>query len=410
MAFNRPTHGPRAGRRPRPRRRCTLRDYRKQLGVGAAGELPVRRHHRREHRLRQPARDASTRSSRRAASPTATSSSAVPARLRHRRRRARHQALGRAAAARGDCPRHPGRPAHPDPRRGDLEPRQRERGDDPGRPAALRSGRTTFVIAHRLSTIRSADQILVLEARRDRRARHARPSCSRSTAATVSSTTSSTSSRPTASSIRARTSRRSRPRPRPCARPPRPSEVMPGTFRRVARYCVATREAILNGDQLWSSSCAASSADPGASVRARATRFLAGRGGFLERQHGDGRGRRRLGHLRQPAQIRPSAAGSPGAGPTRRRPCPTRIPGRLPPTLTTTTPLPVATDPPGWWRRRSWPRVVRLAISAASADGDIARRRTRRSSWSTRGRPASPSLVEGELQSAASRSPRSWPA
>ena len=46
---------------------------------------------------------------------------------------------------------------------------------DPGRPASgCGSGRTTFVIAHRLSTIRSADQILVLEARRDRRARHAR--------------------------------------------------------------------------------------------------------------------------------------------------------------------------------------------------------------------------------------------
>ena len=33
------------------------------------------------------------------------------------------------------------------------------------------SGRTTFVIAHRLSTIVSADQILVIEAGRDRRAR-----------------------------------------------------------------------------------------------------------------------------------------------------------------------------------------------------------------------------------------------
>ena len=39
---------------------------------------------------------------------------------------------------------------------------------------SLRHGRTTFVIAHRLSTIRSADQILVLEGGRDRRARHAR--------------------------------------------------------------------------------------------------------------------------------------------------------------------------------------------------------------------------------------------
>ena len=80
------------------------------------------------------------------------------------RRRARRQALGRPAPARRDRARHPRRPAHPDPRRGDVEPRQRERGADPGRPAALRRGRTTFVIAHRLSTIRSADQILVLEA------------------------------------------------------------------------------------------------------------------------------------------------------------------------------------------------------------------------------------------------------
>ena len=38
----------------------------------------------------------------------------------------------------------------------------------------LMQGRTTFVIAHRLSTIRRADQILVVEQRADRRARHAR--------------------------------------------------------------------------------------------------------------------------------------------------------------------------------------------------------------------------------------------
>ena len=40
-------------------------------------------------------------------------------------------------------------------------------------------GRTAIVIAHRLSTIRAADQILVVEDGADRRARHARPSCSR---------------------------------------------------------------------------------------------------------------------------------------------------------------------------------------------------------------------------------------
>ena len=38
----------------------------------------------------------------------------------------------------------------------------------------LMQGRTTFVIAHRLSTIRRADQILVMEAGPDYRARNAR--------------------------------------------------------------------------------------------------------------------------------------------------------------------------------------------------------------------------------------------
>ena len=38
----------------------------------------------------------------------------------------------------------------------------------------LLAGRTAFVIAHRLSTIQSADLIVVLGTRRDRRAGHAR--------------------------------------------------------------------------------------------------------------------------------------------------------------------------------------------------------------------------------------------
>ena len=99
----------------------------------------------------------------------------VRRRLRHRRRRARRPPVGRPAPARGDRARHPRRSAHPDPRRGHVEPRQRERSArSRTRCASLRRGRTTFVIAHRLSTIRSADQILVLEDGRDRRARHAR--------------------------------------------------------------------------------------------------------------------------------------------------------------------------------------------------------------------------------------------
>ena len=40
-------------------------------------------------------------------------------------------------------------------------------------------GRTTIVIAHRLSTVITADEIIVLQGRRDRRARHACRTCSR---------------------------------------------------------------------------------------------------------------------------------------------------------------------------------------------------------------------------------------
>ena len=136
MAFNRPQSGrvlvdgldlatPAAARLPRAARR------------GAAGQLPVRRHDRREHRLLAARRDRATRSSRRPHSPTATSSwSASPRAYDTVVGERGREALGRPAPARRDRARHPRRPAHPHPRRGHLEPRQRERGADPGRPAA----------------------------------------------------------------------------------------------------------------------------------------------------------------------------------------------------------------------------------------------------------------------------------
>ena len=94
--------------------------------------------------------------------------------LRHDRRRARHQVERRPAAARLDRARDPGVAEGADPRRGDLEPRQRERGDDPGRPQAA---------AHRPHDVR--DRASPVDdpqrrsdpgdgRRRDRRARHAR--------------------------------------------------------------------------------------------------------------------------------------------------------------------------------------------------------------------------------------------
>jgi ABC-type transport system involved in cytochrome bd biosynthesis fused ATPase/permease subunit len=83
--------------------------------------------------------------------------------VRHHRRRARREALRRPAAARLDRARHSGRPAHPDPGRGHLEPGFGIGGAIQEGLAYLMKGRTTFVIAHRLSTIRRADQILVVE-------------------------------------------------------------------------------------------------------------------------------------------------------------------------------------------------------------------------------------------------------
>ena len=56
-----------------------------------------------------------------------------PARLRRPGRRARRQAVGRAAPARRHRPRHPQGRAHPGSRRGDLGPRFGDRGGDPGR-------------------------------------------------------------------------------------------------------------------------------------------------------------------------------------------------------------------------------------------------------------------------------------
>jgi ABC-type multidrug transport system fused ATPase/permease subunit len=84
--------------------------------------------------------------------------------LRHRRRRARREAVGRPAPAHRDRARDSRRPADPHPRRGHLEPRQRERGADPGRPA--HAAPWPHDVRHRAPAVDdpSADQILVLEA------------------------------------------------------------------------------------------------------------------------------------------------------------------------------------------------------------------------------------------------------
>ncbi len=102
---------------------------------------------------------------------------AIPRGLRHDRRRARHQAVGRAAPARLDRARDSRQPARADSRRGDVEPRLRERGDDSGRPA--QPARRPHLLRHRAPAVddpqRRSDS--GARRRRDRRARHARASC-----------------------------------------------------------------------------------------------------------------------------------------------------------------------------------------------------------------------------------------
>ncbi len=104
-----------------------------------AGRLPLRRHARGEHRLRPPRRDAERHPQRRREAANA-------ARV-HRRAAGRATTRSSASAACGSAagsasasrsPGRPRRPADPDPRRGDEQPRHRERAAHPAsleRPA-----------------------------------------------------------------------------------------------------------------------------------------------------------------------------------------------------------------------------------------------------------------------------------
>ena len=85
------------------------------------------------------------------------------ARLRHRGRRAREPAVARPAPARRVRPSPPGRPAHPHPRRGDLECRHRHRTTD--RAGARPSVRKPHRVHHRASAVDDHER------RRDRGAR-----------------------------------------------------------------------------------------------------------------------------------------------------------------------------------------------------------------------------------------------
>ncbi len=173
MAFNRPT----AGRILVDGRDLTtirLRDYRSHLGVVLQDNFLFDGTVGREHPLRPAGRDARGDRAREPHRARRRVHRRLREGLRHGRRRARRPAVGRAAAARRDRARDPGRPAHPDPRRGDVEPRQRERGADPGRPAL--AAPRPHDVRHRAPAVDDPQRRPDPRARgrRDRRARHAR--------------------------------------------------------------------------------------------------------------------------------------------------------------------------------------------------------------------------------------------
>ena len=98
----------------------------------------------------------------------------VPQQVRDGHRGAGRQAVRRPAPARGHRPRDSRRSARADSRRSDVEPRQRKRGADPGRPARASAGTDDF--RHRASPLDNPERRPDSRARGrgDRRARQPR--------------------------------------------------------------------------------------------------------------------------------------------------------------------------------------------------------------------------------------------
>ena len=217
MTFNRPLSG-RVLVDGHDLMNVKLRDYRSQLGVVLQDNFLFDGTIAANIALRQPARDARGDHGRQPDRALRRVHRVVREGLRHDRRRARRAAVGRPASARRDRARDPREPAHPDPRRSDVEPRQRERSADSGRPQIAASGADD--VRHRAPAVddsqRGSDSGARSAARSSSAARTR--NCWPAAVGTDSSTTNSIDSRKTASSIPARTSRRS---PRRSRAPPR---------------------------------------------------------------------------------------------------------------------------------------------------------------------------------------------
>ena len=138
-ALLRRRRGPRPARRRRRARRCDVRDLRRAVGHRLRGDVPVHRHHRAAtSRSPTPTRPTPRSSGPRALAGRRRVHRRAARRLRHRDRRARLLALGRAAPAHRHRPGDPRRPPRADPRRrhvvgrpdqGARDPRRARRGD-----------------------------------------------------------------------------------------------------------------------------------------------------------------------------------------------------------------------------------------------------------------------------------------
>ena len=178
------------------------------------GHVPLRRHDPRERRLLAAGRDRGGDPARLPSRARGRVRGAVRGGLRDDRGRARRQALRRPAPARLDRARHPGRSAHPDPGRGDVEPRLGVRGAHPGRPLAPHEG--THHVRHRAPPVHHPPRRPDPGRRGGphRRARHARVALRGRTAATTTCTRASTASSRTCSSPPAKATRCPPPRKR----------------------------------------------------------------------------------------------------------------------------------------------------------------------------------------------------
>ena len=143
--------------------RDNLRAWQKNDRLRAAADLADRRHGRRQHRLRHPARGGSTwrpwSARRRIAELHDFVRDRAQGRLPHRGRRPRRTAVGRPAPAHRHRPRALPRPRRADPRRGDQRARQphREGGDDRGRePRPGQDHRHDRAPAHDRAALRHA--------------------------------------------------------------------------------------------------------------------------------------------------------------------------------------------------------------------------------------------------------------